>query len=175
MSRTRLAQIVRIAVYIMLVVSAGATFWFGDRLWQAARSGTLPTWAAILPVCAFTLFVVVYSVDRLLLVRRRNNPTGRAIIQIVFALLFIGFLWPGQAHQFRAAREMTSAEDRALRMLRHRDPDVRAFACEHLAQRTDLVDDIAAIAESDRSSDVRQTCAHALERVRANAQDSMGL
>ena len=180
MNRTQVAQIIRIAVYIMLVVSAGATFWFGERLWQAARTGSLPTWAALLPVCAFTLFVVVYSIDRLLLVKRRNYPTGRAFFQIVFALLFIGLLWPGQASRFQEARKVTGEPDTAIRLLKHRDPAVRAVACELLGLRADVgaVENIAAVAESDRSMEVRRACTAALERLRAGvpkASNSMGL
>ena len=178
MSRTTVAKTVRIAVYVMLVVSAGTTFLLGDRLWQAARSGTVPTWTALLPVCAFTLFVLVYAVDRLLLVRRRHYPTGRAFFQIVFALLFIGLLWPGQAHQLQEARRAHRADDRAARMLHHRDPDVRAFACEQLATRADLTDEIAALAAHDRVQEVRRVCTAALVRLRAGVPtdpNSMGL
>jgi hypothetical protein len=180
MSRTTLAKIVRVAVYAVLVVSAGTTFLLDDRLWQAARRGTLPTWVALLPVCAFTGFVVIYSVDRLLLVKRRNYPTGRAFFQIVFALLFIGLLWPEQASRFQEARRVAHGDDRAIRLLKHRDPDVRAIACELLGLRADVdvVDAITEMAEKDRSADVRQACTVALERLRAGAPldpDSMGL
>ena len=62
----------RIAVYVMLLGSAGTAFLLGDRLWAAARLGNLPIWAPLVPAMLFTVFVVVYTFDRWLLVRRRR-------------------------------------------------------------------------------------------------------
>ncbi|MBI3178989.1 MAG: hypothetical protein HYZ27_04970 [Deltaproteobacteria bacterium] len=171
MASARVAQAVRIAVYVMLIASAGAVFALGDRLWAAARGGSLPMWAALLPPCMFTLFVVVYAVDRWLLVKRRGYPTGRAFFQVAFALLFVTLLWPQQAAELQATR--LSEPDRALRLLRHGEPEVRASMCELLALRAQLSahDDIARLAATDRSPVVRTACATALERLEAMSGD----
>jgi hypothetical protein len=175
MTRTQLAQVIRIVVYVMLVLSAGASFWFGDRLWQAARCGSLPTWAAFLPVSAFTVFVVVYAIDRLLLVRRRDYPAGRAFFQVVLALLFLSLLGPAEARRFRETRAADNAHV-AVRLLHHADADVRALACEHLGLRADVaaIEAIEALAGRDESAAVRRACTASLERLQAGAQQPSG-
>jgi hypothetical protein len=122
-----------------------------------------------LPVCAFTLFVVVYTLDRLILVKRRHYPTGRAFFQVVFAVLFLSLLWPHQATRMQQARDATAPTDRAVRLLRHPEPDVRAVACELLGLRAQesAVERVAALAENDVSEDVRDACRKALDRLQA--------
>ena len=164
MNRTQ-AQALRVTVYVMLVVSAGAVFWLGDRLWAAATMGDLPRWAALLPVCAFTAFVVAYTADRLLLAKFRNYPAGRAFFQVIFALLFVGLLWPIQID--RARRSDRDKPERALGLLWHSNPEVRALACEVLGLRADnkAVEAVAAVARNDKVDRVRQTCTEALTRL----------
>ncbi|MEE8410642.1 MAG: hypothetical protein V3T05_13655 [Myxococcota bacterium] len=157
---------VRIVVYVMLVLSAGAAFWLGDRLWEAVRDGRMPIWVALIPPTTFTLFVLVYAVDRWLLVKRRGVPIARACLQVVFALLFVGLLWPHQASELRATRR-SQEPDRAVRLLRHADPDVRAAMCELIALRAQVTarDRITAMADGDKSPDVRDACRRALSRL----------
>ncbi len=171
MVSARFAQAVRIAVYVMLFSSAGAVFVLGDRLWAAARGGSLPTWAALLPPVTFTLFVVVYAADRWLLVKRRAYPTGRAFFQVAFAILFVSLLWPQQAAELQATR--ATEPDRALRLLRHSDPEVRASMCELLALRAQLNahQEITRLAGGDKSPLVRNACAAALERLEAMSHE----
>lgn len=172
MTQRQTAQAVRIGVYIMLVVSAGAAFWLGDRLWEAVRSGQMPIWVALIPPTSFTLFAMVYAVDRWLLVKRRGYSLARAFIQVVFALLFVGLLWPHQASEFRTTRR-GQEPDRAVRLLRHADPDVRAAMCELLGLRAQVGarQHIAALSENDRSPDVRDACKSALNRLEALGAD----
>lgn len=165
MTQRQTAQVVRVGVYVMLVLSAGTAFWLGDRLWEAVRGGKMPIWVALIPPTAFTLFAMVYAVDRWLLVKRRGYPLARAFIQVVFALLFVGLLWPHQASEFRATRR-GQEPDRAVRLLRHKDPDVRAAMCELLGLRVQATarERITTLADDDRSPEVREACRAALSR-----------
>lgn len=173
MPSRRTAQAVRIGVYVMLVLSAGATFFLGDRLWAAARTGSVPISVALIPVSAYIAFVAVYAVDRWLLVKRRAYPLGRAIMQALFVMLFLALLLPHQASELRATRDAPNVADRALRLLRDTDPEVRAAMCELLALRAQVTarERVAELAERDRSPTVREECAKASERLAALGAD----
>jgi hypothetical protein len=164
-----MSQAIRILLYAVLVVSAGASFLLGDRLWHAAQVGTLPRWAALAPACAFTLFVVIYTIDRLLLVTRRRYPTGRAFFQIAFAVLFLGLLWPTEVSRLQESRRRATQPDAVLRLLGHRDDDVRAAACELLAWRgdTEAAPALEKLAAKDPSAEVRAACARAVAGLHA--------
>jgi hypothetical protein len=153
----------------MLMLSAGATFGIGDRLWAAARTGSVPVWVALFPVCAYTAFVVVYAIDRWLLIKRRNYPLGRALAQVIVVILFLALLWPHQAEELRATRRSPIVADRALRLLRDPDPQVRAAMCELLALRAQASasEQVAGLAETDRSEEVREACSAARDRLQA--------
>jgi hypothetical protein len=164
---------IRIAVYVMLVASAGTAFLIGDSLWAAARHGDVPLWAPLAPAVLFTLFVVVYTVDRWLLVTRRRYPLGRAFFQVAFALVFLSLLWPSQAASWREARTAQLEQgDYALRLLDHSDPSVRAAACELLGLRGQATAEerIHELAIGDEARLVRERCTAALEDMRRHAE-----
>jgi hypothetical protein len=169
MPSTFAAKLIRVVVYVMLFLSAGAAFLLGDRLWAAARGGALPLYVPLIPVCAFTAFVVVYSVDRWILVKRRNYPLGRAFFQVALAILFATLLWPQQASEIRAIRRTTATHDRALRLLDNKDADVRAAMCELLARRRQIeaLPRLQALTDADPSAEVRATCKVAAEELQA--------
>lgn len=167
MDRIPAAKILRIIVYAVLVISAGTAFWFGDRLWAAARGGALPVWAALLPACAFTLFVILYAADRWLLVTRRGYPAGRAFFQVVFALLFLSLLLPQQASELQATRRSGMQADYGIRLLDSDEADGRAAACELLGLRgqAGVRERIAELARKDPSPLVRRACSQAEARL----------
>lgn len=150
-------------VYAMLVVSAGATLLAGDRLWGAVRLGDLPIWAPLLAPIAFTLFVVLFAIDRWIQVQRNHYNFMRAFFQVGLAVIFLSFLWPHQAEELRAARQTVRASDPVLRLLRHREPDVRAAACELLGLRrqAQAYAQVQDLATNDTSPHVREQCARA--------------
>jgi hypothetical protein len=158
---------VRIAVYVMLLGSAGTAFFLGPRLWTAARVGTVPIWAALLPASLFTLFVVLYTIDRWLQVRRRHYPAGRAFFQVAFALVFLSLLLPTQAAELREAKSARAEADYGVLLLDNRDPMVRAAACELLGLRGQLEAEsrIHERAQVDDALIVRQQCTRALEKL----------
>ena len=159
--------VIRVVVYVMLLASAGAAFLLNEWLWQTARQGKLPLWAPLLPVGMFTAFVVVYLVDRWLLVRRRHYPPLRAFFQVAIAVAFLALLWPHQASELRRSRARTAATG-ITKLLGHSDPELRAAGCELAAYRgeTDALARIETLAASDASNTVRETCALAARRLR---------
>jgi len=163
------AKIIRVALYVMLLASAAAAVLMGERLWQAARAEQLPAWAPLIAPSAFTAFVLIYGVDRWLLVRRGRFPPARALFQFAVAMAFLTFLWPDQLSQWRAVRGDQSVTDPVITLLGHRDDQVRAAACELLGWREqrDALSFVQKHAQTDRSTFVRQACEKALTRLDA--------
>lgn len=116
---------------------------------------------------AFTAFVLIYGVDRWLLVRRRHFPPVRALFQFAVATAFLAFLWPDQLSQWRAASGDQQIADPVVTLLGHRDEQVRAAACELLGWREqrDASSIVQKHAQTDRSTFVRQACEKALNRL----------
>ena len=168
---TNVRKQLRVAVYVFLVASAATTFFFSDRLWTAARLGELPIWAPLIAPGTFTLFVVVYALDRWMLVRQRASSLMRAFMQVAFAIIFVTLLWPQQAAQYRQTVRAKGDDDYAVRLLHHRDPDARAAACEIIGLRAQIGQSstIERLARSDDVDFVRRACAQALDRLSAGA------
>ncbi|MBC7795186.1 MAG: hypothetical protein H7Z43_15890 [Clostridia bacterium] len=154
------ARALRLTVFALLLVSAAASFLLADKLWTAVRSGTLPIWAALIAPAAFTVFVLVYAVDRYIQVVRHGYPFVRAVFQIGLATIFLVLLWPQTAYELRETRDARRGVDPIFRLLNDRDDDVRAAACElaGLRHQFDAFDAATKLAEHDRSPDVREAC-----------------
>jgi len=173
MSAEQTRRILRITIYFMLVLSAGTTFFFSERLWVAARGGDLPIWAALLAPVAFTIFVIVFSVDRLRHIQKRIGSSGRALVQIGVGLVFLSLLWPEQAAEFKNTRKLDRARDVAVRLMDHKDAAFRSAGCELIGLRneTRAIESVRSLARNDKTAEVRQTCQNALERlVSVNSQ-----
>ncbi len=170
MSAATASRFLRLSIYVLLVVSAGTLFFGGERLWAAAGAGALPGWVPLLPAIAFTLFVVIYTLDRLLLIKRRRYPMGRAFFQIALAVIFLSLLLPPEVSRLQDRRRQPPA-DATLRLLRHNEPEVRSAACELLAWRGELgaLDELGRLADTDPQPAVRQACAEARRRLEAIA------
>ncbi len=164
---------VRLLVYGMLLLSAAVTSIFGDSLWTAWREGNVPFWAPLTPPIAFTAFVLAYAIDRWLLVQRRHYPVGRALFQVVFALVFLTLLLPPQAQELRASRQPAphGPLQPAMLLLTHQDEQVRAAACDLLAGNfsPEIYEHVQNMVHHDPAATVRTDCAHALERLHAAA------
>lgn len=159
------AKAIRIIAYTMLLLSTGTTFLLGNRLWIAASTGTFPLWLAALPPLCFVAFVLVYSVDRWIQVQKQQYSAGRALFQIAFALVFLTTLIPNQALKYKDAKSKRFHTRPITSLLKHRDPSVRAAACELLKLREDTssLPQIEPLAQNDRSSEVQAHCSLALK------------
>lgn len=123
-------QAIRLVVYAMLVLSAAASFLASDRVWLAAELGRISPWVPLVAPGLFTVFVVVFAVDRWLLVRRKAYLLSRAAAQMVLAVLFLFFLWPPQTSQYRNLRREGPKRASLARLFKHPNPQVRAAACD---------------------------------------------
>ena len=153
----------------MLMLSAGAMLLLTDQLWAGVRQGDLPIWAAIIAPTAFTVFAIIYAIDRWLLVRRRHYPLARAFFQVAFAVLFLAVLVRPQALEYRQAKEDAAHPNATVNLLKHREPGVRGATCELLGLRGDLTAyaEIEGLILRDTSAHVRERCTRALEQLRA--------
>jgi hypothetical protein len=164
----------RIAVYLFLFASAATTFFLGEHLWAAARLGDAPIWAPLLAPVIFTFFVLLYTIDRWLAVRRRAATISRSVLQVALALIFLTLLWPPQATEYRRTLEAKQNQDFHIALLKHRDHDVRTAACELLGLRAAQSDSndaaflaVTALLERETSEPVKAACRAALAQINA--------
>jgi hypothetical protein len=150
----------RIALYVLLVLSAASAMFLEEALAGAVARGAIsPLWL-FTAIGVYGLFYVVYVVDRLLLVKWRRYPAGKAFFQIAFGLVLGLVLLPSTIRDY-AARP-TGIE----RLLAHGDPDVRLVAVEALYLRGPTPEHVALALErrNDRDSRVSQAARRVLSR-----------
>ena len=161
-----------IGLYIALLTSAAGSLLYTHGLWVAFGAGDLALWVPLVAPAAFTVFVIIYTVDRWLLVRRRDYPIVRAFVQVGVTLVFLTSLMQRQAVEYKAATEVQAAPEATSSLLKHREARVRAAACELLAMRGELKQyaNIELLALGDKSPVVQERCSKALETLRAVGQ-----
>ncbi len=81
----------RPALYVLLVASALLTFWAGGGI----GGRELPRWAASAAPVFFAVFLVVFAVYRLALVRAKKYPAAMGLFQIGLGALVWVLLLPG--------------------------------------------------------------------------------
>lgn len=86
-------KVIRVVLYVVLVLNAALAFMFSDQIALAAARGDAPPWAPAIAPAAFAFFVTIYAVDRVMCVRRRVMPFGRAFFQIALAVVVLTLLW----------------------------------------------------------------------------------
>ena len=161
-----------IGLYIALLTSAAGSLFYTQGLWQAFGAGVLALWVPLVAPVAFTVFVLIYTVDRWLLVRKRAYPLVRAFVQVGVTLVFLTSLMQRQAVEYKAATEKQAAPEATSSLLKHREARVRAAACELLSMRGELKHyaTIEMLSLGDKSPVVQERCAKALETLRAVGQ-----
>lgn len=161
-----------IGLYIALLTSAAGSLFYTHGLWVAFGAGDLALWVPLIAPAAFTVFVLIYTVDRWLLVRRRDYPIVRAFVQVGVTLVFLTSLMQRQAVEYKAATEVQAAPEATGSLLKHREARVRAAACELLSIRGELKQypNIEMLALGDKSPVVQERCSKALDTLRAIGQ-----
>jgi hypothetical protein len=119
----------RPALYALLVASAVLTFWAGGR---SIGGRELPRWAAQAAPILFAIFLVVFAVYRLALVRAKKYPAATGLFQIGLGALVWVLLLPGSREHIEHAQA-----DDVQELLEAADPRVRALAAEVAAARGD--------------------------------------
>lgn len=121
-------RILRPALYALLVASALLTFWAGADI----GGRELPPGAAAAAPVLFAVFLVVFAVYRLALVRAKKYPAATGLFQIGLGALVWVLLLPGTRQ--RIGREHG---DEVQVLMRSSDPRVRALAAELAGRRGD--------------------------------------
>ncbi|MBN1962739.1 MAG: hypothetical protein JW841_17550 [Deltaproteobacteria bacterium] len=160
-SETTRRWVIRIIVYLMLFASAGAVFLLDNWMWQSVHAGLWPVWVPLIPMIMFTIFVVVYVIDRWLLVTRRRYPQLRAFFQVGIAVSFLAFLWQQQAKELRNDPMQVNQVNTIMQMmLNYTDPNIRSAAC-HLVGYLGLKELrglVERLADEDVEPGVRKVC-----------------
>jgi HEAT repeat protein len=121
-------RILRPALYALLVASALLTFWAGGEI----GGRELPRPAAEAAPILFAIFLVVFAVYRLALVRAKKYPAATGLFQIGLGALVWVLLLPGTRQ--RIGRE---PGDDVQVLMRSSDGRVRAIAAEVAGTRRD--------------------------------------
>ncbi|MCK6552833.1 HEAT repeat domain-containing protein [Myxococcota bacterium] len=124
------AKPLRVALYVLTVLSAAAALFVEPALAGAVQRGAIsPLWL-FTAIGVYGVFFLAYAVDRWVLVRRRHYPAGKAFFQIAFGLVFGLLLLPSTIGDY-ASQKLTGME----RLLSHPDAEVREIAVEALGYR----------------------------------------
>ena len=156
-----------LALYAMLVLSACSTFLLSDVLWEAVSTWDLSVTKAILAPIAFVVFVFMYAIDRLILVKKGRFSLIRALAQIGFAAVFLTALIQQEYTRFQEAREKQAVPGATIHLLKHREASVRGAACELLGHRDySNLRLLEQQAKTDVSAQVRKRCGKASIRLK---------
>jgi hypothetical protein len=117
-------QTLRPALYVLLVASALVSFWGGGELFGRR----VPHWAVSAAPTLFGIFLAVFSVYRIALIRARRYPAATGLFQIGLGALVVVLLMPG----VREGLLVPSAGqgDAVPALIGSADPRVRALAVE---------------------------------------------
>ena len=133
-ARTRSA--LRVALLLVLVVAAALSLLGQPRIIAAVRAGELPAEALLIAPAVFLVFVLVTAVDAALLARRRGFMSGRALLQVGFALAFLAMLTPQAFLEYRARKAPpVTSPALVVQLLDSRDARVRALVVEVAGHR----------------------------------------
>ncbi len=123
-------QAVRPALYALLLASALLTFFAGTGV----AGHPLPVWATSAAPWLFAVFLVVFAIYRLTLVRARRYPAAIGLFQIGLGALVWVLLLPGVR---RSISPPVRAQDSVQSLLGSEDPRVRSLAAEVAGTRSD--------------------------------------
>jgi len=154
-------RILRPALYALLVASALLTFWAGGSI-GGRQLGLREARAA--PIL-FGIFLIVFAVYRLALVRAKKYPAATGLFQIGLGALVWVLLLPGSRERLAAAPE--AARDDVVIYLASPQPQLRALAAEVAGYRNDPTRYAGPIIErlADPDPRVRETARESLVRM----------
>ena len=154
-------RILRPALYALLVASALLTFWAGGSI-GGRQLGVREARAA--PIL-FGVFLVVFAIYRLALVRARKYPAATGLFQIGLGALVWVLLLPGSHERLASAPE--PPRDNVEVYLASPQPQLRALAAELAGFRNDPARYAGPLVErlSDDDEHVRETARASLVRM----------
>jgi hypothetical protein len=122
-------QVLRPALYALLVLSALFTFWSGGPV--AGR--TLPPWTRSVAPTLFGIFLAIFAVYRFALMRARKYPAAMGLFQVGLGALIWVLLLPSTRQRIAPP----SQADELPALMASPDPRVRAIAVEVAGYRGD--------------------------------------
>jgi hypothetical protein len=123
-------QVLRPALYALLVLSALFTFWSGGPV--AGR--TLPRWTQSVAPTIFAVFLAIFTVYRFALMRAKKYPAAMGLFQVGLGALIWVLLLPSTRQKIRPP---AAAVDEVSALMASPDPRVRALAVEVAGYRGD--------------------------------------
>jgi hypothetical protein len=154
-------QVLRPALYGLLVLSAFFTFWAGGEI----AGKTLPEWTRGGAPAVFAVFLVVFAVYRMTLVRAKQYPAMTGLFQIGLGALIWVLLLPSTRAKMIAPGEA----DSVAALMTSADPRVRALASEVAGYRADATHYAEPLIDRLNDADARVR-----ERARASLQKIAG-
>jgi hypothetical protein len=123
-------QVLRPALYALLVLSALFTFWSGGPV--AGR--TLPYWTRSVAPTIFGIFLAIFTVYRFALMRAKKYPAATGLFQVGLGTLIWVLLLPSTRQKIRPP---SVPVDEVPALMASPDPRVRALAVEVAGYRRD--------------------------------------
>jgi len=123
-------QVLRPALYALLVLSALFTFWSGGPV--AGR--TLPYWTRSVAPTIFGIFLAIFTVYRFALMRAKKYPAATGLFQVGLGALIWVLLLPSTRQKIRPP---SAPVDEVPALMSSPDPRVRALAVEVAGYRRD--------------------------------------
>jgi hypothetical protein len=122
-------QVLRPALYVLLVISAFLTFWAGGDI--AGRA--LPSFMRGAAPAVFGVFIIVFAIYRFSLVRAKQYPAMTGLFQVGLTALIWVLLLPSTRQKIVPHRGL----DDVPALFSSADPRVRALAAEVAGYRAD--------------------------------------
>jgi hypothetical protein len=116
-------QVLRPALYALLVLSALFTFWSGG----AVAGRTLPRWTQSVAPTIFAVFLAIFTVYRFALMRAKKYPAAMGLFQIGLGALIWVLLLPSTRNRIAPP---SAATDEVPALMASPDARVRALAVE---------------------------------------------
>jgi hypothetical protein len=123
----RFVSWLRPLLYALLVASAALSLASARHAFENA-----PAWLGVAAPASFAVFLGLFGVYRIALVRAGRYPAPKAFVQLGFGALVLMLLVPGAERAASVALPGASvpAGDDLVKALVHSDPEVRALAAE---------------------------------------------
>ena len=153
-------QVLRPALYALLVLSALFTFWSGG----AVAGRTLPPWTKSVAPTIFAIFLAIFTVYRFALMRAKKYPAATGLFQVGLGALIWVLLLPSTRQKIGPP---SAPVDEVPALMASPDPRVRALAVEVAGYRGDGAHYAADMIErlEDAEPAVRQRAHAALVRL----------
>jgi hypothetical protein len=116
-------QVLRPALYALLVLSALFTFWSGG----AVAGRTLPRWTQSVAPTLFGIFLAIFAVYRFALMRAKKYPAATGLFQVGLGALIWVLLLPSARQRIVP---VSPQSDELPALMASPDPRVRAIAVE---------------------------------------------